>query len=87
MAWFPDFPAGKGAGGSLVVNENHKPSTSCVLVYFTARSGDVANELSRVGEAGWFFMVPKRPIAPAIGFMGAFLDSEGDLISVHSRLG
>jgi len=87
MAWFPGFPEGKGAGGSLVGNENYKPSTSGVLIYFTARSGDVANELARAEQAGGKILVPKKLIALDIGYLGAFVDTEGNLISVHSRQG
>ncbi len=53
MAWFPMNPDGMRAMGSLVYNEKfYKPSTSGTLVYFTAVSGDLDNELSKVEKAG-----------------------------------
>ena len=53
MAWFPWVTEGLGSGGSLVhFPAAYKPSTDGVLVYFTAHSGDLANELSRIEAAG-----------------------------------
>ena len=86
MAWFPMTEEGLGAPGSLVYHqETHRPSTDGVLVYFTARSGDLANELSRVEGAGGKVLLPKTLITEDIGYMGLFLDTEGNRIAVHSR--
>lgn len=87
MAWFPAVPDSFGAMGSLVRHpEYYVPSdTLGPLVYFTAFSGDLAIELARVEEAGGRVLVPKREIAPDIGYMGIFLDSEGNRIAIHSR--
>ena len=86
MAWFPMTEEGLGAPGSLVYNkEMYKPSTEGVLIYFTARSGDLANELSRVESAGGKVLLPKTLITEDIGYMGLFLDTEGNRIAVHSR--
>lgn len=52
MAWFPSVENGSGSAGSLVSHNAYKPSTDGVLIYFTARSGDVTIELGRVEKAG-----------------------------------
>jgi hypothetical protein len=53
MAWFPMNPEGMGAMGSLVYNEQfYKPSSEGSILYFTAFSGNLNNELKKVEPAG-----------------------------------
>ncbi|MBK8706071.1 MAG: VOC family protein [Saprospiraceae bacterium] len=86
MAWFPSIENAPGSGGSLVHHEAaYKPSADGVLLYFTAHSGDLSNELSRVEAAGGKVLLEKRLITEEIGYMGLFLDSEGNRIAMHSR--
>lgn len=88
MAFFPYIgdTAVAGAAGALVKHPAHyQPATSGTLVYFTAWSGDVQNELDRAEKAGGKILIPKRQITPEHGFMGAFEDSEGNRIAVHCR--
>lgn len=86
MAWFPDVENGMGASGSLVFNENYyKPSQDGVLIYFTARSGDLAIELGRVGKSGGKVIRSKTQISEDVGFMALFIDSEGNRIALLSR--
>ena len=86
MAWFPTVDKGMGAPGSLVYNkEAYRPSTDGVLVYFTAFSGDLSIELSRVEAAGGKMLQPKRLISEEYGSMELFLDTEGNRIALHSR--
>lgn len=86
MAWFPMNPTGMGAMGSLVYNQEfYQPSNNGTLVYFTAFSGDVNNELNRVEEAGGQILVPKTQISEENGFMGIVIDTEGNRIGIHSR--
>ncbi len=85
-AWFPWIPESMGSPGSLVYyREAYTPSPNGVLVYFTAFSGDLAVELSRVEAAGGRVLQPKRLITEEIGYMGIFLDTEGNRIALHSR--
>jgi predicted enzyme related to lactoylglutathione lyase len=65
--------------------EHYTPSTDGTLVYFTAHSGDLANELGRVEAAGGKVLLPKRLITEDIGYMGLFLDTEGNKLALHSR--
>jgi predicted enzyme related to lactoylglutathione lyase len=85
MAWFPWVENSIGSGGSLVQHPDYKPSQEGVLVYLTAFSGDVSNELSRVELAGGKLLLQKTQISPEHGFYGLFLDTEGNRIAIHSR--
>ena len=86
MAWFPTIPDGIGAMSSLVCHHDfYKPAQAGALVYFTAFSGDLNNELSRVEAAGGKIIVPKKQISAEYGYMGLMLDTEGNRIAIHSK--
>ncbi len=86
MAWFPWVENGQGSPGSLVCHaEFYQPSADGALVYFTAHSGDLSNELARVEGAGGKVLIPKRLIAENYGYMAVCLDTEGNRIALHSR--
>ncbi len=84
MAWFPGDQSGKGAQGSLVYHKDFYAISNLAgpLIYFS--SEDCSIELDKVEKAGGTVQFPKRLIAPDIGYMGVFLDSEGNRIAVHS---
>ena len=78
MAWFPWSEEGSGSPGSLIhYKDAYKPSTDGVLVYFTAHSGDLANELLRIEAAGGEVLQGKTQISEDHGYMALFIDSEG----------
>jgi uncharacterized protein len=86
MGWFPWDPEGTGSGASLVFNkENYKPSRDGVLIYITASSGDLSNELGKVEKAGGKVLMPKTQISEEYGFMALFIDPEGNRVAMHSR--
>jgi hypothetical protein len=88
MAFFPWVDNGMGASGSLVKHaEYYRPADHGVMIYFTAHSGDVANEAGRVEAAGGTILVPKKQISEDIGYMAVFLDTEGNQVALHSRQG
>ncbi|WP_373399906.1 VOC family protein [Algoriphagus halophilus] len=85
MAWFPWEDMEKGAGGSLVYHKEFYAISDLAgpLIYFSSDDCDI--ELGRVENAGGKVQIPKRMIAPDIGYMGVFSDSEGNRIAIHSR--
>ena len=86
MAWFPMLQTGIGAAGSLVhAPDFYKPSEYGTLVYFTAHSGDLNNELSRAKTAGGKVLQEKTLITEEIGYKAISLDTEGNRIALHSR--
>jgi uncharacterized protein len=86
MAWFPWVENGMGSGGSLVFSEkNYKPSPDGVLIYLSSQSGDIEEELRTVEKEGGKVLMPKTQISPEIGYMGLFLDTEGNRIAIHAH--
>lgn len=82
MGWFPNRGEAQGSTGTLIKQESYIPSQEGALVYFG--SDDVQNELDRVEEAGGKIYQPKTQISPEHGYMGVFIDSEGNRIALHS---
>ena len=74
-----------GVGGAIVWSDGfHKPSaTDGPLIYLNGNP-DVQTILDRVVTAGGTVIVPKTEISPEYGFMGVFIDTEGNRIGLHS---
>lgn len=86
MAWFPEAESQIGSAGSLVKSDkDYRPSADGVLIYFTAHSGDLSNELGKVEKAGGRILLPKKQISEDYGFMALVFDTEGNRIALHSR--
>lgn len=86
MAWFPWTEKGSGSPGTLVKHPDfYIPSADGVLIYLTAHSGDLTNELGRVEPAGGKVIQDKTKISDEYGFMALILDSEGNRVALHSR--
>lgn len=83
MGWFPPNEDGKGATGTLIKQESYIPSQEGALVYFS--SDDVSVELGRIDEAGGTLYLEKTKISDEHGFMGVFIDTEGNRIALHSN--
>ncbi|MEC3908398.1 VOC family protein [Tamlana sp. 2201CG12-4] len=83
MGWFPFTEGKEGAAGTLIKQESYIPSKEGVLIYFI--SDNVQNELDRVEDAGGQIYQPKTQISPEYGYMGVFIDSEGNRIALHSK--
>lgn len=81
MAWFPMQEGVYGAAGTLARGKNYKPSSDGVLVYLTTPDIDAA--LSRVEKNGGRVLAAKTSIGE-YGFIGLFLDTEGNRIGIHS---
>lgn len=74
-----------GVGGALCDSGGfHKPSaTDGPLVYLNGNP-DVQTILDRVVAAGGTVIVPKTEISPEYGYMGVFIDTEGNRVGLHS---
>ncbi len=85
MGWFPMADGKKGAAGSLVKHPEfyHPSSTAGVVIYFSSK--DVAVSLERVSRAGGRVLQPKKAVGEGYGYMGLFLDTEGNRIALHSQ--
>jgi predicted enzyme related to lactoylglutathione lyase len=84
MAFFP-YENGSGkASGALVKSEQHKPSKEGVLVYLNANPS-MESILEKIETMGGSIQMPKTQIAPEIGYMAFFTDTEGNRIALHSQ--
>ncbi|SEQ51546.1 hypothetical protein SAMN05421824_1860 [Hyunsoonleella jejuensis] len=83
MGWFPFAEGKEGAAGTLIKQESYIPSQEGTLVYFMC--DDVKNELDRVEAAGGQIYQPKTQISLEHGFMGVFIDTEGNRVALHSQ--
>ena len=85
MRSFPIKDMMTGIGGALVYTDGfHVPSaTDGPLIYLNGNP-DVATILDKVEGAGGKVIVPKTQISPEIGYMGVFIDTEGNRIGLHS---
>ena len=82
LALFPVDPA-KNVGGALAHGSGYSPTTFGTKVYLSA-GDDLGVVLARVEQAGGTIAVPKTHISPQFGFMGAFIDTEGNWVGLHS---
>ena len=82
MGWFPNKGEDNGATGTLIKQYSYIPSSEGTLVYFSSKN--VQNELDRVVEAGGQLYLKKTQISEEHGFMGVFIDTEGNRIALHS---
>ena len=71
-------------GGAICFGQGYVPSLQGTLVYLNGGS-DLNVVLNRVGKAGGKVLLPKTLIAPEHGYFARFLDTEGNLIALHSR--
>lgn len=82
MYMFAGNPEEPNAMGALVKSEDNVPSKEGTTIYFTC--DDLAVEESRIEENGGTIIAPKSSIGE-FGFIGLFLDTEGNKIGLHSQ--
>ena len=82
MAFFPaDWE--NGVGGGIAFGPGCEPSDKGTLVYLNG-GDDLTTPLSRVEAAGGKVILEKTSIGQN-GFMGQFIDSEGNKVAFHSN--
>lgn len=85
MRMFPIDDMAKGVGGAIVYSaEFFNPSSSDGVLIYLNGNPDVQIVLDKVEAAGGKIIVPKTMISPEYGYMGVFIDTEGNRIGLHS---
>ena len=82
MWHFPEDMTQYGITGSLVKMAGFSAGGNSTLIYFSCE--DCAVEADRVSKAGGNIMRTKFPIGQ-YGFIALAVDSEGNMIGLHSR--
>jgi predicted enzyme related to lactoylglutathione lyase len=83
MAFFPiDVQNGK-IGGALAQGPFHKPSIDGSKVYLNANP-NLSTVLDKVEKSGGKVVLPKTSIGD-FGHMAFFIDSEGNVVGLHSN--
>ena len=81
MLAFPGDPDQPGICGALVKMQDKDSGTGGTLIYFTC--ADCGETEARVEKAGGRIHLPKMPIGQ-YGFISLVLDTEGNMIGLHS---
>lgn len=76
------FPS-KEIGCALCLHEAYIPSVSGLLVYLDA-SPDLNLVLNKVENVGGKILKSKTEIAPGLGYMALFIDTEGNRLALNS---
>lgn len=71
------------SGGALVKSPFHHPSKEGSIIYLNANP-DCQLVLKRIEKAGGTVVMPKTDIGNNFGYMAFFIDSEGNLVALHS---
>ncbi|MCB0698862.1 MAG: VOC family protein [Chitinophagales bacterium] len=83
MAVFPTEQG--GIGGALAhYPEFYEPGKQGALVYLNGNP-DLGKVLERVDSSGGQVIMPKTQISPEYGYMGVFMDTEGNRVALHSQ--
>lgn len=81
MAMFASDPTKPNCGGALVMGEGYTPSATGATVYFAVT--DIDGTLAKVAAAGGTIALPRMSIGE-FGFIGLFIDTEGNRVGLHS---
>lgn len=71
------------SGGALVKSPSHTPSAEGSIIYLNANP-DLQVVLDRIEAAGGKITMPKTNIDAETGNMAFFMDTEGNLVGLHS---
>lgn len=78
------FPSdGTNVSGAIVQGEDYKPSTDGVVAYLNG-GNNLQTVLDKVERNNGKVIVPKTHISPEVGYIGMFIDTEGNKMAVHS---
>jgi len=68
--------------GALVQSEYHKPSSGGIAIYLDSDK-DMDNILKHIEKAGGEIIMPKTNTGMEAGYVGMFVDSEGNKIGLQ----
>lgn len=71
------------SSGALVKSPSHKPSTEGSIIYLNGNP-NLQLVLDRIESAGGEITLPKTSIGEENGYMAFFMDTEGNLVGLHS---
>ena len=71
-------------GGAICFGPGYVPAQQGTLAYLNGGS-DLNLVLNRVEKAGGKVLLPKTLISPEHGYFARFVDTEGNLLALHSR--
>jgi hypothetical protein len=71
-----------GVNADLARGENQKPGPGGCTIYFDSK-GDPEGMIARAVAAGGQVAMPVTDMGEMVGFIGFFIDSEGNRIGVH----
>ena len=71
-------------GGAICFGQGYVPAQQGTLAYLNGGS-DLNVVLNRVEKAGGKVLLPKTLISPEHGYFARFVDTEGNLLALHSR--
>lgn len=81
MGFFPTD--GTNVSGAIVQGEDYKPSTDGAIAYLNG-GNDLQTVLDKVEPNNGKIIVPKTHISPEVGYIGMFIDTEGNKMALHS---
>ena len=83
VALLPGDPMGGDVSGDLVKAENSRPGAGGIAIYLDSK-GDPEGMLERAVAAGGQVAMPVSDMGKVVGFIGFFIDTEGNRIGVHA---
>jgi predicted enzyme related to lactoylglutathione lyase len=83
VAFLPGDPQSDEVTGDLVKSENAEPGAGGVTIYLDSK-GDPEGMIERAVAAGGQVAMPVSDMGEMVGFIGFFIDSEGNRIGVHA---
>lgn len=85
MCLFPIEDPMTGIGGAICQLEGfYKPTADSGLMVYLNGNPDLQLVLNHVEAAGGSIVTPKTEISPEYGYMGIFIDTEGNRVALHS---
>ncbi len=78
------FPMKDGSvGGAIVKAKDFPPSLTGILIYLNCED-DLSPVLARIEPAGGKVVLPRTLITEEIGYFARFIDTEGNMMALHS---